>query len=66
MNLKELMHSKGFTAQSLADASGVSRRTIEQHTREWCTLSNARAGIVLALAKALGVTVEELLNEPSE
>lgn len=66
MRLKQIMQNKGFTAQSLSEASGVSRRTIEQHTRERCSLENARAGMVLALAKALETTVEELLEKPSE
>jgi transcriptional regulator with XRE-family HTH domain len=60
-NLKRLREARGLSQPQLADASGVSVgfiRSLEQgHRRE------PTVGYALALARALGVTVDDLLRE---
>ncbi len=62
MNFADLLRAKGFTALSLSEKSGVSKRTIEQYTAGYRSLANAHAAIVADLADALGVTVRELVE----
>lgn len=62
MTFSELIRAKGFTSVSLAEKSGVSRRTIELYRSRHESLDNAHAGIVADLADALGVTVRDLLE----
>lgn len=58
--LKELMISHGFTAKILGERTGINYRTIEI----WMSAkaSIPRADRAVALAKALGVTVEYLIT----
>ena len=52
MRLKELRIEKKMTVQQLADAAGLSKRTVEDILRRGdCSVSNA-----IKLAKALGAT----------
>ena len=56
MRLKELRIEKKMTVQQLADAAGLSKRTVEDILRRGdCSVSNA-----IKLARALGVTLDEL------
>ena len=56
MRLKELRIEKKMTVQQLADAAGLSKRTVEDILRRGdCSVSNA-----IKLATALGVTLDEL------
>lgn len=62
MNIQQLRKEKGFTVQQLADASGLSKRTLEDILRRGdCLVSNA-----LKLADALGVTLDELCRDKIE
>lgn len=59
MNVKELRLKKGLTVQELADAAGISKRTLEDILRrEDCLVSNA-----VKIADALGVTLDDLCRE---
>jgi XRE family transcriptional regulator, regulator of sulfur utilization len=61
-NLKAVRHAKSFSQQRLADASGVSIRTIQRIEKG---LSVGSAYTVDALAKALDVEIKELLTQNS-
>lgn len=59
MNIKEIRVEKGMTVQQLADAAGISKRTLEDIIRRGdCLVSNA-----VKLADALGVTLDELCRD---
>ena len=56
--LKEIREEKGFTQEKLEELSGVSRQTISaiENNPEY----QAKSGTLLALAKAMGTTVDKL------
>lgn len=56
--IKALRAEKGMTQEDLAEASGVSRLTISK--LETGKLINARSKTMFAVAKALGVTLDDL------
>lgn len=56
--IKALRAEKGMTQEDLAEASGVSRLTISK--LETGKLTNARSKTMFAVAKALGVTIDDL------
>ena len=59
MNIKNIRTAKGMTVQQLADAAGISKRTLEDILRRGdCLVSNA-----VKLADALGVTLDELCRD---
>lgn len=58
----DLRRERGLTQQQLAVVSGLPITTIQKIESGANNIINARAVTVLALAKALGVTMEELLN----
>lgn len=57
--MKEIRKSKGFTQEELATASGVARVTI---ARIETGKAEAKFVTVVRLAKALNVTVDELID----
>lgn len=60
--LKEHRQKKGYTVPKLAEASGLSQRTVEDIQRRGdCLVSNA-----LKLAEALGISLDELCKKPNE
>lgn len=61
MRFNEYIQLKGFTVKSLADAAGVSDRSLEQYSTGRYPLKNARAWFIVALADALETTPKELL-----
>lgn len=59
MNIQHYRKEKGMTVQQLADAAGMSKRTLEDAMRRGdCLVSNA-----IKLANALGVTLDELCRD---
>lgn len=62
MKFGEYVRSKGHTAKSLADAAGISIRTMEGYTTGRFPLRNARAWLIVALADVLGTTPKELIS----
>lgn len=62
MKFSEFIRQKGFTITSLAEASGVSSRSLEQYSSGRYPLKNARAWMIVAIAKALETTPEYLLT----
>ena len=62
MNIKNIRTAKGMTVQQLADAAGISKRTLEDIIRRGdCLVSNA-----VKLADALGVTLDELCRDTTD
>lgn len=66
MNFSEFIRQRGFTIRSLAEASGISARSLEQYSSGRYPLKNARAWVIVAIAKALETTPEYLLTLDAE
>ena len=59
MNIKKLREKKGITQQELADVLGVAQSTVAM----WeSNKSLPRVDTLKAIAKALGCTIDELLE----
>ena len=56
--LREVREAKGMSQEELEKTSGVSRQTISSIENEKST--NVMSGTLIALARALGVTVDEI------
>ena len=62
MQVRKIRLEKGLAVPKLSELSGPSRRTIQEvEKRDECTVSTAKK-----LAKALGVTLDELCRDDSE
>lgn len=62
MQVRKIRLEKGLSVPKLSELSGLSRRTIQEvEKRDECTVSTAKK-----LAKALGVTLDELCRDDSE
>ncbi|MDY4651512.1 MAG: helix-turn-helix transcriptional regulator, partial [Atopobiaceae bacterium] len=61
-NLARMRRARGLSQTGLAQKSGVSLRSIQQYEQRKKDISHAQARSVLSLAKALGCTMEELLE----
>ena len=59
--LNKIRKEEGLTQQQLADISGVPRRTIQNWERTG--IENAAVGSVAKVARALGRSIEELLED---
>ena len=62
--LKRVRASKGFTQRGLAEATGISLRTIQHWEQGSCDLNQAAAITVYGVAQVLGVEMSELLDIP--
>ena len=60
--LKQVRKDKGMTQKELAEASGINLRTLQHYEQGSKDLNMAAAITVYAIAEALGVKVEDLLN----
>ena len=63
MNLKDLRKSRGLTQAQLAELSGVNSRQIQRIENGESEIGNVTLKNAHALAKALGITIEELLDK---
>ena len=61
--LQELRKQCGYTQQDLCNLSGVNISTIQKLERGANDIDNANVSIVMALAKTLNTTVEELIRQ---
>lgn len=61
-SLARMRRARGLSQTGLAQTSGVSLRSIQQYEQRKKDISHAQARSVLSLAKALGCTMEELLE----
>ena len=63
-NLKYIRSAYGCSQAELAEMSGVSLRSIQMYEQRNKDINKAGAGTVRNLAKALGCTMEDLLENP--
>ena len=64
MNLKERRAAAGLTQARLAEKSGMNIRQIQRIEKGEIVLENVTLKNAVGLAKALGITAEQLLGEP--
>lgn len=62
--LKRVRASKGFTQRSLAEATGISLRTIQHWEQGSKDFNQAAAMTVYEVSQALGVDMIDLLDIP--
>ena len=60
--LHTIRKARGFTQQQLSDASGVALRMVQLYEQKQNDLSKAQVNVVIALAKALGCEIEDLID----
>lgn len=63
--LQELRKSKNLKQRELAEKAGVSLKALQAYEQNFRPLGRASAEDVYNLAKALGTTIEELLEVES-
>ncbi len=62
-NLKRIRTTYGFAQAELAERSGVSIRSIQMYEQRNKNINKASADTMYSLAKALGCTMEELIEK---
>lgn len=62
-NLKHYREKKGLSQSKLAEAVGISYRTLQDYEQDRKPLQKAAAITVLNMARALGCTVEDLIDK---
>lgn len=62
-NLKRIRIAYGFTQAELAERSGVSLRSIQMYEQRNKNINKANADTMYSLAKALGCTMEDLIEK---
>lgn len=60
--LKNIRQEKGLTQKQLAEAAGLSLRTLQHYEQGSKDINQAAATTVYRLAAALGVKMEEIMN----
>ena len=61
-NLKRIRTAKRYSQKQLADMSGVNLRSIQMYEQRRKDINKAQSDSLFRLAKALGCTMEELLE----
>jgi transcriptional regulator with XRE-family HTH domain len=61
-NLQEYRKKRNISQRQLAEQTGVNLRTLQDYEQGRKPLGQAAALTVLRIAKALGVTVEDLIK----
>ncbi|MDE7438967.1 MAG: helix-turn-helix domain-containing protein [Clostridia bacterium] len=61
--LKRIRTTKGYSQKQLAELSGVSLRSIQMYEQRNKDINKAQSDSLFRLAKALGCTMEDLLEE---
>lgn len=61
-NLKHIRIVKGYSQKQLAEVSGVSLRSIQMYEQRNKDINKAQSESLFRLAKALGCTMEDLLE----
>ena len=61
--LAEIRKDKGYTQQDLCNLSGISINTIQKLEYGISNIKNANVSIVMALARVLNMSVEELIRQ---
>lgn len=60
--LQKIRKARGFTQKQLSEASGVTMRMIQLYEQRQNDINKAQVNVVLNLAKALGCSIEDLLE----
>ena len=60
--LQQLRKEKGYTQQDLCSLSGVSISTIQKLETGVNKIENSNVSIIMAIARALNISVEELIR----
>lgn len=63
MNLKTLRELKGISRKELAEATGISFRSIQDYEQGHKDLSSAKAETILKMSETLDCTMEDLISE---
>ena len=63
MKIQEIRKAHGLSQRQLAEASGVNVRVLQHYEQGFKDINKAAAETVKALADALGVRMEDLLEE---
>ena len=61
--LKRIRTTKGYSQKQLAELSGVSLRSIQMYEQQRKDINKAQSDSLYHLAKVLGCTMEDLLEE---
>lgn len=62
-NLKRIRTDRGYSQKQLSGLSGVSLRSIQMYEQRNKDINKAQSDSLYRLAKALGCTMEDLLEE---
>lgn len=62
-NLKIIRMTKGYSQKQLAELSGVSLRSVQMYEQRHKDINKAQSESLHRLAKVLGCTMENLLEE---
>lgn len=60
--LQTIRKARGFTQQQLSEASGVTLRMVQLYEQKQNDLSKAQVNVVISLAKALGCSIEDIIE----
>lgn len=63
MKIQEIRKARGLSQRELAEASGVNVRVLQHYEQGFKDINKAAAETVKALADALGVRMEDLLED---
>ena len=63
MKIQKIRKARGLSQRQLAEASGVNVRVLQHYEQGFKDINKAAAETVKALADALGVRMEDLLEE---
>lgn len=63
MKIQEIRKARGLSQRQLAEASGVNVRVLQHYEQGFKDINKAAAETVKALADALNVRMEDLLEE---
>lgn len=66
MTLKQLRKNAGFTQQELADKANLNIRLVQKYEKGDTKIGNMTLLTAVSVAKALGITAEELLMTQQE
>ena len=61
--LQQLRKEKGYTQQDLCSLSSISISTIQKLESGVNDIKNANVSIIMAIARALNISVEELIRQ---
>ena len=64
--LKKIREARGFTQAQLSECSGITKRSIQLYEQKVNDIDKAQAQTLYKLSRALGCTIEDLLETPEK